>query len=212
MSGGLDSSVSLYYALSKGYEAHCLTFDYGQRHKKEIRSAQNIAKKAGCQSQVVKISFPWKGSSLLDKTQNIPQHRKIDAQIPSTYVPARNIIFLSFAASYAENVNACAIFIGANEIDYSGYPDCRQEFLDAFSLALRKGTKCGTQGSKIIIRAPLVKKNKQQIVKLGLRLGVPLELTWSCYQGGKKPCGLCDSCRLRQNGFVQAKTKDPAGC
>ncbi|MFH1062789.1 MAG: 7-cyano-7-deazaguanine synthase QueC [Candidatus Omnitrophota bacterium] len=212
LSGGLDSSVSLYYALSKGYEAHCLTFDYGQRHKKEIELARQIAKKAKSKWQLVKIALPWKGSSLLDRKQKIPQQRKIDAAVPSTYVPARNIIFLSFAASFAESVNAQAIFIGANEIDYSGYPDCREEFLNAFSLALEKGTKCGIQGFKTRIRAPLVKKNKQQIVKLAVRLGVPLELTWSCYLGGKKPCGVCDSCRLRQKGFAQAKTKDPAGC
>ncbi|MBU1043452.1 MAG: 7-cyano-7-deazaguanine synthase QueC [Candidatus Omnitrophica bacterium] len=212
LSGGLDSAVSLYSALSESYQVSCLSFDYGQRHKKELKAAQKIAKKAGCQWQLVKISLPWKGSSLLDKTKKIPRHRKIDAEIPSTYVPARNIIFLSFAASFAESVNASAIFIGANEIDYSGYPDCRQEFLDAFSLALQKGTKAGTQGVKTIICAPLVKKNKQQIVELAIRLGVPLELTWSCYSGGKKPCGTCDSCILRAQGFAQAKMKDPAGC
>jgi 7-cyano-7-deazaguanine synthase len=212
LSGGLDSAVSLYYALSQGYEAYCLSFDYGQRHKKELKSAQKIAEKAGCKWQLVKISLPWKGSSLLDKTQKIPQHRRIDASIPSTYVPARNIIFLSFAASFAESVNASAIFIGANEIDYSGYPDCREEFLNAFSLAVEKGTKAGTQGNKTVIRAPLVKKNKQQIVELAVRLGVPLELTWSCYSGGKKPCGVCDSCVLRALGFAQAKQEDPAVC
>ena len=212
LSGGLDSSVSLYYALSKGYEAHCLTFDYGQRHKKEIKLAEQIARKAKCKWQLVKIALPWKGSSLLDKKQKIPLKRKVDKQIPSTYVPARNIIFLSFAASYAESIKAQAIFIGANEIDYSGYPDCRQEFLDAFANALKKGTKAGTQGAKTVITAPLVKKNKQQIVQLAIKLGVPLELTWSCYVGGKRPCGVCDSCVLRAQGFAQAKTKDPAGC
>lgn len=212
LSGGLDSSVCLYYAISRGYDVHCLTFDYGQRHKKEIKLAKAIAKKAKSKWQLVKISLPWKGSSLLDKKQKIPQKRKIDTDIPSTYVPARNIIFLSFAASYAESIKAEAIFIGANEIDYSGYPDCRKEFLDAFSATLKKGTKRGTQGSKTVIHAPLVKKNKQQIVKMALNLKVPLELTWSCYVGGRKPCGVCDSCVLRKQGFKMAKAKDPAGC
>ena len=139
----------------------------------------------------------------------LPQTRFSDLKIPSTYVPARNIIFLSLAASYAEAVTASAIFIGANAIDYSGYPDCRPNFLNAYEDALKKGLKAGVEGKPIKIYAPLIKKTKAQIVQLGQKLKVPYQLTWSCYSGEKSPCGHCDSCLLREKGFKEAGIKDP---
>jgi 7-cyano-7-deazaguanine synthase len=160
----------------------------------------------------VKIPLPWKGSALLDKTIAVPKHRVLKSKeqdIPSTYVPSRNIVFLSLAASLAETIGAKAIFIGANAIDYSGYPDCRPNFIKAFQRALAKGTKAGTLGHGIKIYAPLITKTKAQIISLGRKLKVPYHLTWSCYQGAKNPCGVCDSCRLREKGFTALKIKDP---
>ncbi len=209
LSGGLDSAVTLFHAKSKGFKAYCLTFDYGQRHKKEINRASLLADRASCKWQKVKIEMPWKGSSLLDKKIKLPENRKIGTEIPSTYVPGRNIIFLSFAASFAESIKADAIFIGANMIDYSGYPDCRENFLKSMQQTIIKGTKRGLENKKVRIYTPLLKKNKQQIVRLAKRLNVPLELTWSCYKGGKKPCGVCDSCKLRKYGFDKAGVVDP---
>ena len=205
LSGGLDSTTTLFAAKSKGFQCHCLVFDYNQRHRKEIFAAQKIAKLAKCVAQVVKISFPWKGSALLDKKIKVPKDRKLYAtDIPITYVPARNIIFLSFAASYAEAIKASHVFIGANAVDYSGYPDCRPEFINAFQAMLAKGLKTGVEGKTIKIQTPLIHLSKAQIIKLAYSLNVPLSLTWSCYQGGKEPCGSCDSCRLRQQGFINA--------
>ena len=207
LSGGLDSTTTLYYAKSRGYKCYCLVFDYGQRHKKEIESAKRVAKRANCKRQIIKFKLPWKGSSLLDKEMKLPiTNYQLPITIPSTYVPARNIIFLSFALSYAEAIDAEKIFIGANIIDYSGYPDCRPEFFRAFERIITTGTKAG---AKIEIKAPLVHKSKAEIVKLAKGLNAPLELTWSCYKGGKKPCGNCDSCILRAKGFKEAKRKDP---
>jgi len=215
LSGGLDSSTTLYYAKSKGYSCHCLIFDYGQRHKREIKSAKGIAKKANCESQVVKIQLPHKGSSLLDNSIAIPKNRdaaRFKKGIPSTYVPGRNIIFLSFAVSYAEAIGAGAIFIGANAIDYSGYPDCRPEFFEAFKKVINTGTKVGSKrpsrGSRLEVKAPLILKSKADIVRLARRLKVPIELTWSCYKGGETPCRVCDSCILRAKGFKDAGLVD----
>ena len=155
---------------------------------------------------MVKIQLPWQGSALLDKRIKLPRHRRIvPNRIPSTYVPARNIIFLSFAVSYAEVIGARAVFIGANAIDYSGYPDCRPEFFNAFKKVIKKGLKTGVEGKTIDICAPLLYKSKAQIVKLGKKLNVPFALTWSCYQGGRAPCEICDSCRLRAKGFEEAQ-------
>lgn len=210
LSGGLDSAVSLYLAQKRGYKTFALTFDYGQRHKKEIKAAEKIAQIANCKWQMLKIFLPWKGSSLLDKNMLLPENRNLTRGIPNTYVPARNIVFLSLAASFAEVVGAEAIFIGVNEIDFSGYPDCRSEFLKAFEKALARGTKTGVEHKSISIIAPLARKNKAQIVKLAEKLKVPVAFTWSCYKGARKPCGVCDSCLFRRRGFLEAKINDPA--
>ena len=210
LSGGLDSATTLYYAKHKGYNVHALIFDYGQRHKKEVKCALKVAKAAKCPFKVVKIALPWKGSALLDKKIDIPRNRRLDAKdIPPTYVPSRNIIFLSFAASYAEAVGAEKIFIGANAIDYSGYPDCRPGFFKAFSRVLKTGLETGVKGRPIRVETPLIRMTKGQIVRLGIKLKVPYGLTWSCYTGLRWMCGECDSCRLRQKGFDEARIKDP---
>ena len=202
LSGGLDSATVLYLAKARGYLCRCLIFDYGQLHKKEVHQAIKIAKAAGCAYKILKIDFPWKGSALLDRKIKVPQ--KISRGIPATYVPSRNIIFLSFAASFAETIGAEAIFIGAHAQDYSGYPDCRPEFFAAFS----KMVKVGTYGG-FSIQAPLLRKNKSQIILTGQKLGVPFELTWSCYRGAKTPCVKCDSCYYRSKGFKEAGLVDP---
>lgn len=215
LSGGLDSTTTLYLAKKQGFECFCLIFDYGQRHRREIRAAEKIAQIADCPSRILKINLGWKGSSLLDKGLEIPDKRN-DAMaqgrrdaIPSTYVPARNIIFLSFALSYAETTGAEAIFIGAHIQDYSGYPDCRPEFYRAFDKVIITGTKSGVEKRRIEIKAPLIRKTKARIIRIGKRLRVPFELTWSCYQGKRYPCGRCDSCYFRAKGFKEAGIEDP---
>jgi len=212
LSGGLDSTTILYYAKAKGFTPYCLIFEYGQRHHIEITKAKRIAKLAKCSYQLMNIALPWQGSSLLDKKMRLPRQEKIDSgKIPSTYVPARNIIFLSFSVSFAEAIGAQAVFIGANAIDYSGYPDCRPEFFKAYQKMLAKGLKTGVEGKTILIHTPLISKTKAQIIKIGLKLKVPYHLTWSCYQGSKNPCGKCESCILRLKGFEAANQKDPCG-
>jgi len=202
LSGGMDSAVTLFIAKKYGYRTSCLTFDYGQRHKKEILFAKVLAKAAKSQHIVLKISLPWKKSALLDRNIEIPENRNIsgEGKIPATYVPARNTIFLSFALSYAEAIGANAVFIGANAVDFSGYPDCRPEYYKVFNELFKKATKL--KGIKIV--APLLYKTKEEVVKLGRQLGVDFNLTWSCYKGGRKPCGVCDACRLRKKGFQTA--------
>lgn len=210
LSGGLDSATVLYYAKSKGYECSCLIFDYGQRHAKEIRLASQLAKQSQCPYHIVAFGLPWKGSALLDKTVQLPANRKnIPDEIPVTYVPARNIIFLSFAASFAETIGAKTIFIGANSVDYSGYPDCRPEFYRAYDEVLRTGLKAGSQAKRIRVATPLIKMSKAEIIRLGTKLNVPYDLTWSCYKGGARPCRSCDSCLLRAKGFEEAGRADP---
>lgn len=208
LSGGLDSTVALWWALKKGYACQALSFDYGQRHKKELLQAQQVAQKAKISLQVVKFRLPWSGSSLTNKKTNLPHHtlKEISRhRIPSTYVPGRNTLFLSFAMSLADQVKAHAIVIGANALDYSGYPDCRPKFLRAFERVAQEGSKEGTEGhKKISILSPLVTLSKADIVRLGKKLKAPLDLTWSCYAGTKKPCRHCDSCLLRAKGFEEA--------
>ena len=200
MSGGMDSAVTLYLAIKRGYRPYCLVFDYGQRHKKEVSFAKRLAGAVDAECRVLKISLPWKHSALLDKKIRVPENRgaaKIKKEIPATYVPGRNTIFLSFAFSFAEAIGAKAVFIGANAIDFSGYPDCRPGYFNAFNGLLKKASKAGG----IRIEAPLLRKTKKQIARLGRDLGVDFKKTWSCYKGGKRPCGVCDACRLRSKGL-----------
>ncbi|MFA5165566.1 MAG: 7-cyano-7-deazaguanine synthase QueC [Candidatus Omnitrophota bacterium] len=209
LSGGLDSAVTLYYAVSRGYKCECLIFDYGQRHKKEVSAAKKIARSCGAPFCVVKFRMPWKGSALLDRDMAVPKRRHIGGNIPATYVPSRNTIFLSFGASFAEAIGASAVFIGANAVDYSGYPDCRPQYFRIFNGLIRSGTKAGVEKRGIWIKAPLVGMSKADIVRLGIKLGVPFRHTWSCYSGGKRPCNRCDSCVIRAKGFKEAEAADP---
>lgn len=211
LSGGIDSATALFMARDRGYACYPLVFDYGQRHKKEIESAKKISGLAGCAARVLKIELPWKGSSILDKDKRLPRNRAlkdIKKGIPSSYVPARNTIFLSFALSYAEAIGADKIFIGANSVDFSGYPDCRGPFLEAFGNVIREGTKAARENRRISLEAPLLFKTKAQIIKEGMRRNVPYEHTWSCYEGKGRPCGVCDSCVIRREGFRKAGIKD----
>ena len=212
LSGGLDSTTAAYQIRKDGFEIIALTIHYGQIHSKEIESAKMIAAELKAPHEILKMSLPWGGSALLDKSIPIPTNRTQDEMIrsvPVTYVPARNTIFLSYAMSFAEVSKADAIVIGANVLDYSGYPDCRPEYLQAFEEVIRLGTKAGDEGAEIKILAPLLHMNKKEIVELAAGLGVPFEKTWSCYQGGESPCGECDSCQLRIKGFDRAGIKDP---
>jgi 7-cyano-7-deazaguanine synthase len=214
LSGGLDSSTVLAIAKSRGYEVVALTFDYGQRHRRELESAKMVAAKLGVKEHIV-IPLDlgrYMRSSLTQHAMNVPRGRseaEIRSGIPDTYVPSRNIIFLSIASSIAESRGARHVFIAVNAVDFSGYPGCTPEFLEAFAKALTLGTKAGRGGAPVKIEAPLLKMSKADIVKEATRLGVPLELTWSCYLGGKKACGTCDSCKLRLKGFAEAGIKDP---
>lgn len=196
LSGGLDSAVTLYYAKSKGYKLTALIFDYKQRHKKEIGFAKKIAQLNKIDYLLKKIDLSWARSALIDKKIKVPVKGKA---VPSTYVSGRNVIFLSFAFSLAESLCAKTVFIGAHTQDYSGYPDCRPKFLSSFEKAANLGLVC--RGIKIY--APLISKSKKEIIKLGLKLGVPFKCTWSCYRGGKSPCQKCDSCRFRAKAFAE---------
>lgn len=212
LSGGLDSTTAAAWAKAQGHPLFALSFDYGQRHRRELASARKVAAALGVREhRVLKVPLgQLGGSALTDTAIPVPRAGKsIGARIPSTYVPARNTVFLSLALAYAETVGARAIVIGANALDYSGYPDCRPEYLAAFEAMANLATKAGVEGKRLAILAPLVELSKADIVRLGLRLQAPLGSTWSCYRGGRRPCGTCESCVLRRKGFEAAGVADP---
>ncbi|MEO3707047.1 7-cyano-7-deazaguanine synthase QueC [Trichormus azollae] len=214
LSGGLDSSTVLYQARADGCECYAISFDYQQQHCRELQSAVLVGKSVGVvQHQVVNFDLRlWGGSALTDDAIALPQARSLDEMsqnIPVTYVPARNTIFLSFALGYAEAIAAERVYIGVNALDYSGYPDCRPDYIQAMQEVFRLGTKQGREGQPINIVAPLVNLKKTEIIQLGNQLGAPWELTWSCYAGGDKACGVCDSCRLRLAAFAELGLEDP---
>ncbi len=214
LSGGLDSCVTAYIAKRQGFELVTLNVNYGQRHIKEQQCAQRIVKALNVRRHL-EFSVPlhqFGGSSLFySAKQDIPDtlQGKDNEDIPSTYVAGRNIVFLSLALSLAEGIDADAVFIGVNAVDYSGYPDCRPEFIKAFQRVVEVGTKRGVSGRSISIEAPLLHLTKKEIISEGVRLNVPFDLTWSCYRGFEKACGRCDSCLLRLKGFHEAGVEDP---
>jgi len=214
LSGGLDSTTCLYWAKKRGFSPVALSIRYGQRHARELAAARAVARAAKIQLQEVNLALPWlKGSSLTNsrlRLPNIPLKRIGQGGVPSTYVPGRNTIFLSLAVSLADAVGAEAIVIGANALDYSGYPDCRPPFINAFGRVAKEGTKRGSEGKSLKILAPLIRLDKKGVVKLARSVGAPLSLTWSCYAGGRNQCGKCDSCKLRAKGFSEAGLRDPA--
>ncbi len=217
LSGGLDSTTCLAIARRDGFHCYCLSFDYGQRHRLELQAASRIARQLGAtEHKIVSIDLRAFGGSALTSDLEVRKHSaysEMGAGIPTTYVPARNTIFLSFALAYAEVRKASDIFIGVNAVDYSGYPDCRPEFIQAFEQMANLATKAGVEGaSRIVIRTPLIAMSKADIVRTAATLGVDLSATHSCYdpdaQG--RPCGQCDSCLLRRKGFEEADIPDPA--
>jgi 7-cyano-7-deazaguanine synthase len=215
-SGGLDSSTAMAMAQRQGFEIHALSFDYGQRHHHELRAAKDIAQSLGIRNHVIaKIDLRVFGGSALTSGIAVPKHRDMEdiaSGIPVTYVPARNTIFLSFALGWCEVLGAEDIFIGVNAIDYSGYPDCRPEFLEAFERMANLATKAGVEAKAgFRIHAPLLHMSKAQIIKAGIEVGVDFALTHSCYDPSPEglACGACDSCTLRRRGFEQAGVPDP---
>lgn len=216
LSGGVDSTTTLAIARDEGLDCYALSFDYGQRHRFELEAAANVAKSLGAvDHRIVNIDLRAFGGSALTDDIDVPKDRPpevMDEGIPITYVPARNTIFLSFALAYAEVIGATEIFIGVNAIDYSGYPDCRPQYIEAFQTMANLATKMGVEGQRITIHTPLIELTKSQIIKRGIEFGVDYSLTFSCYdpQTDDRPCGHCDSCLLRADGFRQAGVTDPA--
>lgn len=214
-SGGLDSTVTAAIAKSEGYELYFLTIDYGQRHRTEIDCAQKISEFFDVKEhKIIQLDLRTFGGSALTDQIPVPAHqpaRDGERQIPVTYVPARNTIFLSLALAYAEVLDASSMFFGANIRDYSGYPDCRPAFIQAFKDVARLGTRMGMEGQQIDILAPLLFLTKREIIQKGHALGVPFQWTNSCYNPGRQnqPCGQCDSCVIRQEGFEEAQLSDP---
>lgn len=212
LSGGLDSSTCAVIAKDEGFEIYAISFDYGQRHKFELDSADKIARFVGVKDHmIINSDLSRIGGSALTDDIDVPDFKEGSKEIPVTYVPSRNILFLSYAVSYAEVIGASEIFIGVNAIDYSGYPDCRPEFIEAYEKAVNLGTKVGVEGEGIKIRTPLLNLTKAEIVKKGTDLGLDYKFTHSCYNPDEKgkACGKCDSCVLRRNGFESAGIEDP---
>ncbi len=216
LSGGLDSTTTLAIAREQGFAAYCLSIDYGQRHRVELQCAQRIAEKLGAvEHRILRLDLRAIGGSALTDTIDVPKDRSesaISHGIPVTYVPARNTILLAVALGYAEVVGAFDLFIGANVLDYSGYPDCRPEFLECFERLANLATKAGVEGlGKFRVHAPLLKRTKAEIIREGVRLGVDYSLTLSCYDPDDqwRACGRCDSCLLRKKGFLEAGVPDP---
>ena len=214
LSGGLDSATVLAIATREGFAVHALSFDYGQRHRVELNAARNLAQAFGTQHSVISFDLRQFGGSALTSNIAVPKNRaaeQMSAGIPITYVPARNTIFLSFALGLAEVIGATDIFVGVNALDYSGYPDCRPEFIEAFQKLANLATKAGVEGQKFAIHAPLINFTKAQIIRKGAQLGVDYSLTLSCYDPSPdgRACGHCDSCQLRRKGFAKAGVADP---
>jgi 7-cyano-7-deazaguanine synthase len=217
LSGGLDSATVAAIAQQQGYVVYALSFDYGQSHKLELESAARVAQNLGlAQHAVVKVDLRSFGGSALTSDTPIPKHRsaaEIGIGVPVTYVPARNTVFLSLALAWAETLGATDIFLGVNALDYSGYPDCRPEFITAFERMANLGTKIGTEGgARIRIHAPLISMTKKEIVETGLSLGIDYSITTTCYDPSPtgEACGACDACLLRLKGFAEAGVADPA--
>lgn len=212
LSGGLDSATTLAIARSEGCACHCLSFDYGQRHLTEVRFAEKVASALGAaEHRVVRIDIGgFGGSALTDDAIAVPTDGPEEG-IPVTYVPARNTVFLAYALGFAEVVDAREIFIGVNAVDYSGYPDCRPEFIAAFETMANLATRAGVEGQRISVRAPLIDLPKEAIIERGIALGVDYRMTVSCYQldASGRACGVCDSCRIRRAGFERAGVPDP---
>jgi len=203
--------VCLALAAREGGPVVALTFDYGQRHGVEIERARRIAERYGAEWLCVRLdASQWGGSALTDTAIDVPVDGVDTDGIPVTYVPARNLIFLSVAMGVAEARDADAVYLGVNALDYSGYPDCRPEFIGSFRQTAALALKRGVEGRPVAIRTPLIDLTKAGIVRLALEVGAPMELTWSCYLGGDRPCGECDACRLRAKGFAEAGVADPA--
>ncbi|HET7487156.1 MAG TPA: 7-cyano-7-deazaguanine synthase QueC [Acidimicrobiales bacterium] len=211
LSGGLDSTVCAAVARRDGAaELLAVTVDYGQRHRIELDRAAAVAGAAGAEHVLVRVDLGgWRGSALTDPSVDVPAPSD-GPGIPVTYVPGRNLVFLSLAAAVAEARDAGAVYLGVNALDYSGYPDCRPEFVDAFRAAVALALKRGVEGRPVDVRTPLIDRTKAEIVRLGVELAAPLHLTWSCYRGGPAPCGACDACALRAMGFAEAGVPDPS--
>ncbi len=216
LSGGLDSATTLAIARSGGYECHALSFEYGQRHARELDSARRLAAVLGAKNHLVlRLDLRAIGGSALTADIDVPKGRSAEAMasgIPITYVPARNTIFLSYALAWAEVLEARDLFIGVNVLDASGYPDCRPEFIEAFERVANLATKAGVEGHGTFrIHTPLIALSKAEIITRGIALGVDYELTWSCYEPAPhgQACGLCDACLLRKKGFAEAGLSDP---
>jgi len=213
LSGGLDSATALAVAQADGFVCHALSFDYGQRHAPELQAARRVAERAAvAEHRIITIDLrQFGGSALTDSAIKVPAHQADNNTIPVTYVPARNTIFLSYALGWAEVIGADAIYLGVNAVDYSGYPDCRPEYIRAFENMANLATKRAVEGSRLSIQTPLINLGKADIIRRGSELGVDYSLTVSCYQADSRgrACGCCDSCHFRMEGFKQAGTADP---